>query len=359
MGSTCFARRITFALMAMILLSLFAMRSHAQAALLMEEPYGFFGTLNPTGHDAVYFARICADTPIKLRRCEPGENGVVLARYSDIAEYDWVAIPLIPYLYSVENVLAVPERVDHDIVNKFRERYHESHLLSLGEDVPKGGFMHGGWSELVGVAYERRLYAFRFETTEEQDDAFIAKMNADENRTHFQLLFNNCADFSRQVLNFYFPRTFRRSIFPDAGVTTPKQISYKLVRYARKHPELQLEIFEIPQVPGYRHLSHSNKNIAESLITTGYAIPIAILNPYVAGGLFVDYLIRGHFNILPKNPIKLSSGNLAVLTHTTESTQNPDSASVQARSAAESGFSEVSSEASANSGLKEIMATHE
>jgi len=27
---------------------------HAQAALLMEEPYGIFGTLNPTGHNAIY-----------------------------------------------------------------------------------------------------------------------------------------------------------------------------------------------------------------------------------------------------------------------------------------------------------------
>ena len=35
----------------------------AQAALLMEEPYGFFGTLNPTGHNAIYFERVCAETP--------------------------------------------------------------------------------------------------------------------------------------------------------------------------------------------------------------------------------------------------------------------------------------------------------
>src|SRR5580698_9241853 len=43
---------------------------HAQSALLMEEPYGFFGAVNPTGHNAIYFERICAATPVKLRRCE-------------------------------------------------------------------------------------------------------------------------------------------------------------------------------------------------------------------------------------------------------------------------------------------------
>ena len=47
-------------------------RGRAQAALLMEEPYGIFGALNPTGHIAIYFERICAETPVTLRRCEPG-----------------------------------------------------------------------------------------------------------------------------------------------------------------------------------------------------------------------------------------------------------------------------------------------
>src|SRR5579863_5232085 len=75
---------------------------HAQAAMLMEESFGFFGFLNPTGHDAMYFERICVETPIKVRRCAPGELGAVITRYQGIAHYDWLATPLIPYLYSVE-----------------------------------------------------------------------------------------------------------------------------------------------------------------------------------------------------------------------------------------------------------------
>ena len=55
-----------------------------------------------------------------------------------------------------------------------RSRYHETHLMSLGEDVPEGGRIQRGWNQLVGAAYERRIYAFRFETSEAQDDAFIA-----------------------------------------------------------------------------------------------------------------------------------------------------------------------------------------
>ena len=126
-----------------------------------------------------------------------------------------------------------------------------------------------------------------------------SSMNAAANRSQFDLLFSNCADFARVILNEYFPRTFRRSIFPDAGMTTPKQITYKLVRYARKHPETQFSVFEIPQIPGYRRMSRSNKSISESLITTAYAVPIAVVNPYLAGGLFVDYLVRGRYHLIP------------------------------------------------------------
>jgi hypothetical protein len=342
-----------------VLLSLFSPPSHAQAALLMEEPYGFFGTLNPTGHIALYFGRICAETPVELRRCQPRELGSVIARYQGIRGYDWVAIPLIPYLYSVENAFEVPEQVNRQEVKRLRNRYREANLQSLGDDLPSGNFVHGGWTQLVGTAYERRIYAFRFDTNPAQDDALIARMNAGPNRSHFNLLFNNCADFSRVVLNSYFPRTFRRSILPDAGMTTPKQIAYKLVRYARKHPETQLTVFEIRQVPGYRRQSHSNKSIAESLTTTGYAVPIVLMNPYLAGGLFVDFLVRGHFHPIPRNPPVLGPDNLFALTATTGVEQNPGSAGEQAPSASEGGSAEMQPSEPANSGLTEIKALHE
>jgi hypothetical protein len=352
-------RTIAFVFVALSLL-FSAARCRAQAALLMEEPYGFFGTVNPTGHTAIYFAHICAATPTKLRHCDTDELGAVIARYSGIDGYDWVAIPLVPYLYSVEDLAAVPDRVDRQTVDRLRDQYREVHLMDLGTKLPRGNFFEGGWTELVGVAYERRLYAFRFDTTPAQDEAIIERMNDRKNRSHFQLLFNNCSDFSRGILNQYFPRTFERSIFPDAGMTTPKQIAFKLERYAKKHPDTHLEIYEIPQVPGYRRLSRSNKDISESLITTAYAVPIAIANPYLAGGLFVDYVIRGRYHLIPKNPGKLTPETLATLTYSGGAAENPLSASVQVHSAAAaSGQAEVPATPAANSGLKETMASHE
>jgi hypothetical protein len=340
--------------MALVFLAVFSRPAHAQAALLMEQPYGLFGALNPTGHNALYFERICPETPVKLRRCEPGELGSVISRYQGIAGYDWVAIPLLPYLYSVEDPQQVPARVDRATVDRLRQHYHEAHLLSLGDDVQPGGFLHGGWTELVGVAYERRIYAFRFATTEAQDDAFIARLNSGENRTHFELLYSNCSDFARIALNQYFPHTFHRNIFPDAGMTTPKQLAWKLERYAHKHPETQLAVFEIPQVPGYRHQSHSNKSVAESLTTTAYAVPIVLLNPYLAGGLFVDYLVRGRYRIIPKDPELLSPENLNALTSPPAVAQNPLSAGIQAPGAAQSGSVEIDTPPQAHSGPKEM-----
>lgn len=340
-----------------VLLAFTALRgvpAPAQAALLLEQPYGFFGTINPTGHAAIYLARVCAETPVQLRRCNPGEAGVVISRYQGIDGYDWIAIPLIPYLYAVEDASAVPEHVDRATVTRLRDSYREAHLLSLGEKLFAGSIVQGGWTELIGAAYERRIYAFRFETSAEQDDALIAAMNAGANRSHFELLYSNCADFARVTLERYFPGTFGRSIFPDAGMTTPKQITYKLVRYARAHRETRLTVYEIPQIPGYRRMSHSNKDIAESLMTTAYAVPIALANPYIAGGIFVDYLVRGRVHLIPKHPQVLASGNLSALTSISHSQQNPVDAGAET-----AGVTEPHTGASANSGLKGIVAEHE
>jgi hypothetical protein len=345
--------------LALAVLAFCSTRSRAQAALLMEEPYGFFGALNPTGHTAIYFEHICAETPVRLRRCAPGELGSVISRYQGISGYDWVAMPLVPYLYSVESVSEAPARVNRKTVEEMRARYREAHLLTLGERSPTSNFVRGGWDQLVGVAYQRRTYAFRFETTPEQDDAFIARMNGRENRSHFELFYNNCADFARVVLNLYFPGVFRRSVFPDAGVTTPKQIAYKLVRYARKHPELQLTVLDVPQIPGYRRRSHQNKGIAESLTTTAYAVPIALLNPYLAGGLVMDYLVRGRFHAIPRNPLVLTPDNLSALTDAAPAGQNPESAGTQAPAATVEASALSQATNSTNSGLREMKVAHE
>ena len=64
--------------------------------------------------------------------------GAVISRYSDVNDYDWVAIPLIPYLYSIEDLSEVPAHVDRATVNRLRDEYHEAHLLGLGREGSEG-----------------------------------------------------------------------------------------------------------------------------------------------------------------------------------------------------------------------------
>jgi hypothetical protein len=268
--------------------------SRAQAALLMENAAGISGVFDPTGHEALYFARICAASPTHLRHCAPGELGMVISRYKGVGGYDWLAVPLLPYLYATENPKNIPERVDHETVSSLRRAYHAAQLTSL-EDVPEGGRIKRGWNQLVGASYERRIYAFRFETTPAQDDALIARLNAGANRSHFNIFFGNCSDFSSQVLDLYFSGVFRRHVLPDGGITTPRQVAYELVRYARKHPELRLTVLEIPQIPGYRRPSRKNQSVAESLLLTGDVVPVAVLNPFVAAAIVADSLLWGRY----------------------------------------------------------------
>ena len=350
-------RAVAFALILIGLLACGVPRAGAQVTLLMEEPYGFFGTVNPTGHTAIYFARICAETPVQLRRCHADEQGSVIARYQGIHGYDWVAMPLIPYLFSVENVSEVPQRADKATVRRLRTHYHEDHLEDLVGS--EGNLVRGGWDQLVGSSYERKIYAFRFDTTEEQDDAVVLRLNSRANRSKFNLLYGNCADFARDILNVYFPHTFHRYVFPDVFMTTPKQLTYTLIHYARKHPELQLSVFTIPQIPGSRRNSHSNKTVAGSLMTTAYVVPIAVFNPYLATGLFVDYLVQGRYPSGLGKPPALHPDGLWALSSCGSGVENADAAKVAPAGDWAHASPPIPVTAKFNSCLKENVSTHE
>jgi hypothetical protein len=64
--------------------------ARSDATLFVQEPYGLFGAINPTGHASVYLSRVCAETPVVLKRCGAGEFGVVSSRYDKIGGYDWI-----------------------------------------------------------------------------------------------------------------------------------------------------------------------------------------------------------------------------------------------------------------------------
>src|SRR5579864_7829479 len=195
---------------------------YAGVTLLLEEPYSYDGAFGGTGHAAVYLSRVCAESPLILRRCDPGEFGAVISRYDGIAGHDWIAIPLIPYLYAVDKPENVPLSADEKLVDFLRDQYRRTHLQSVAPDGPGGQTPGGRWAELVGADYRRTIYGFQLDTTEQQDDELIRKYNSDANRDRFNLVTHNCADFARNLINFYYPKVLRRNLVGDLGVTTPK-----------------------------------------------------------------------------------------------------------------------------------------
>ncbi len=276
---------------------LFVGSAHADVALLLAEPYGRPGSFNPTGHVGVYLTRVCADAPTVLRRCREGESGVVISRYNRVAQLDWAAIPLIPYLYAVERAVDVPAFAPPETVVSLRDRYRRAHLRDIAPDDSSGGTPKGHWTQLIGAVYDRQILAFSVKTTPEQDDALIAEFNGRENRRQFNLLFRNCADFARDLINRYHPRAIRSSFVADLGFTTPKQIAKALVGYGTKQPEAGLTAYVIPQIPGNRRDSGRARGVLESLLKTKkYAVPLAVVQPWVPIGLATGYVASGRFN---------------------------------------------------------------
>jgi len=286
-----FKSRKSFVFCMSLLLVLGRSRVWGQAALLLEEPYSYDGTFAGTGHTAVYLARVCAETPFQLRRCGPGEQGVVISRYHGIAGHDWIAIPLIPYLYAVRNPDDIPLFVDSKLVAFLREQFLTS--LPLPEETRPGAEPR---YQLAGSAYDRTLYGFRIATRPDQDDALIRTLNASPNEESYKLLRRNCADFSKQIINFYYPHAVHRSVIADLGITTPKQAAKSLVHYSKHHRETQLTTFVIPQVPGLKR-SKSVHGILESVFfQKKYVTPVLLFHPFVVGAVETAYLAGWRFN---------------------------------------------------------------
>jgi hypothetical protein len=255
-----------------------ARQSSGSVALLVEEPYGELTGFNPISHAAVYLDHVCAESPTRLRLCRSGESGVVVSRYHKIGGSDWIAVPLVPYLYAVDDVRDIPRRVDGAQVKNLRDSYWRKHLSSLAPPADDGSPPTGEWIQLVGSSYDRTIDAFQLDTTRSQDERFIAYFNGQSNvGGHFNLLFHNCADFARDVLDTYFSDAIHKKR-ADFEITRPEQVGRSLVEYGRKHPETKLEAFTIPQTPGTLPRSRPPDDIVPSLA-------LGVIGIYLLGSL--------------------------------------------------------------------------
>jgi len=282
--------RRSFDAVVFLLLMWSSVQARASATLLLEEPYSVDGTFAGTGHVAVYLDRVCADTPFQLRRCKVGEQGVVLSRYHGIAGYDWFAIPLVPYLYAVEQPEQVPLYADPKLVLFLRDQYRRKHFQQFIPDAAEGGVPEGPWVQLVGSSYDRTSYAFEIETSAEKDDELIRNLNARNNVGMYRLLSSNCADFVKGIINFYYPGALHRGIIGDFGVTTPKQIAKCLMRFTKHHAELESAHYVIPQVPGTMKRSKPVRGVVESAFKAKkYMAPLLVWHPAIVACFAAAY----------------------------------------------------------------------
>ncbi len=276
-----------------------APRAHASVAVLVGEPFGNFGTMMPVGHTAIYLDHLCADGPLKLRTCRPGEpQGVVVARYHQLGQYDWLVSPVMEFLYATDDPSMVLAYATIDNSWDLRQIYRRRYLEKIVPDGAEYDNATDEWWESAGTAYTRRIWGYQLATTTEQDRHFMDIMNERPNLHAYRLKNNNCADFAADMMNIYFPGSVRRDHIADFGWMTPKNVARCVQVYGKAHPELDLKVFEIPQVPGSLRRSRPVRGAAEAGLTTKrYLATLLVIQPEVPIVCAILYLKHGRWQI--------------------------------------------------------------
>ncbi len=253
-----------------------------------------------SGHSAVYFSRICPVSPVKLRLCRAGEQGSVMSNYTTLGEdqpFEWNVVPLNVYLYGVENASYRPMIGSQPIKHVLEERYRERYLGDLCASESCKTSNKAEWREMVGATLERSMYMFVVQTTVEQDLHLIEQFNSLPNENHFNGMTRNCADFTRRVINAYFPGATGPDYINDFGMTSPKAIARSFTRYAKRHPEAHFRVLHFAQVPGTIKRSTVARAGTEQLFRSKkLLVPMLVFADHVLPFVAASYLLTGRFN---------------------------------------------------------------
>jgi len=176
-----------------------------------------------SGHTAVYFSRICAESPVKLRLCHPGEEGSIMSNYINLGEaqrYEWNIVPLSVYVYGVEDPRSRPMFGSPKVKALLEERYRDRDLSDYCFRQNCRQSDKAEWRDMVAAGMQRSMYIFMVRTTRQQDLDLIAKFNALPNQNHFNGMTRSCADFVKGVVDTYFPHAAHRDVINDFGMTS-------------------------------------------------------------------------------------------------------------------------------------------
>ncbi len=253
-----------------------------------------------SGHTAVYFSRICPESPVKLRLCQPGEQGSVISNYINLGEdqpFEWNIVPLNVYLYGMENPRYRPLVGSQKIKRVLEERYRENYLSEYCATESCKTSHKAEWREMVGASLERSIYMFVVDTTIQQDRALIEQFNAEANENHFNGMTRNCADFTRRIINTYFSNATGPDYINDFGITSPKAIARSFSRYAHRHPEAGFRVMHFAQVPGTIKRSSECRGGTEQLVRSKkLLVPMLIFADHALPFVAASYILTGRFS---------------------------------------------------------------
>ena len=299
--------------------------ARADVSFLLLESIGVAGEFTGSGHAAIYLSNICTDDGISLRPCRESESGVVISSYPNFgngSNYEWMAVPLVPFLYGVEDQTQIPIYANGKIRNFLREQYRRKHLDPIIPAAPDGTMPKGSWQIMLTTAFNRDIYGFTVKTTADEDAQFLRESTSRTNGGKFNTFTNNCADFARRTINSYFPGSARPDWINDFGITTPKAITRSFFNYAKDRPERDLRISRFPQISGPIARSFDNRNFTEKAYTSKkYLIPSILFKPELIAMFSATYLLTGRFNV-HKTYEKYANAELARLERDTKMASN-------------------------------------
>ena len=253
-----------------------------------------------SGHSAVYFSRICPESPVRLRLCRPDEPGSVMSNYTTLGEdqsFEWNITALNVYLYGATDPDDQPVFATEKIKHLLEERYRKESLAELCPPGPCSVGKKAEWREMVAATSERSLYIFMVKTTVEQDEALIAKFNALPNENHFNGFTRNCATFARSVVNTYFPRAAHADYINDFGMTSPKAISRSFAHYGHHHANAEYRVLHFAQVPGtYKRSTIARDGTEQLFRSKKLLIPMILVASHAVPVVAASYFITGRFD---------------------------------------------------------------
>lgn len=275
--------------------------ARGDVGVVLSESLGTGGSrFTSAGHSAVYLSNICPESPVKLRLCEPGEHGSIISNYVNFGEtelFQWNVVPLNMFLYGVKDAADRPILSTEKIKAALEAGYAQTGLAEYCPGPPCTTNKNANWRDTVGSTLVRSIYVFVVRTTEEQDLELIERFNSAPNVNHFNGMTRNCADFTRSLVNSYFPGATRPNYINDFAITSPKGIARSFALFGKRQPEREYYVLHFAQVPGtYRRSDKSREGVEELFHAKKWMIPLAYLTHYEFPVFISTYVLLGRFN---------------------------------------------------------------